>query len=127
MVLRWGRRTSGSHGPRRDVPVEDVVTRGFAVAHVGVLAVVDEPRSDDALRLGVLLGHLREGDFGDHAIRSLTAAAIRSRVGRIPYSNVRAYGIGTSGTASRLTGLVSIVGSVSATIAAISPDTPKLL
>lgn len=50
MVLRWGRRTSGSHGPRRDVPVEDVVTRGFAVAHVGVLAVVDEPRGVKSLQ-----------------------------------------------------------------------------
>ena len=50
--LRWGRRTSGSHGPRRDVPVEDVVTRGFAVAHVGFLAVVDEPRGVESLQAG---------------------------------------------------------------------------
>ena len=52
MVLRWGRRTSGSHGPRRDVPVEDVVTRGFAVAHVRVLTVVDEPRGVKSLQAG---------------------------------------------------------------------------
>ena len=38
MVLRWGGRTSGAHGPRRDVSVEDAVAHGLTVAHVGVLA-----------------------------------------------------------------------------------------
>mgnify|MGYP001283363631 FL=1 len=45
-------RTSGSHGPRRDVAIEDVVIRGLAVAHVRVLAVVDEPRGVESLQAG---------------------------------------------------------------------------
>ena len=68
VVLRWGRRTSGSHGPRRDVPVEDVFARGFAVAHVGVLAVVDEPRGVKSLQAG-----------GIHAVHEPTRRVPQSR------------------------------------------------
>ena len=52
-TLLLGRgRTSSSHGPRRDVAIEDVVIRGFAVAHVRVLTLVDEPRGVKSLQAG---------------------------------------------------------------------------
>src|SRR5690606_34670532 len=54
-----------------------------------------------------------------------TALRIRSLVGSTASSSPRAYGIGTSGTATRTGGAASMPGSRSATLAMISPDTPK--
>ena len=52
-------------------------------------AVADEPCAHDTFGVR-FTRHGGKRNLGDHAIRSRTAVAIFSRVGRIPYSNVLA-------------------------------------
>ena len=91
------------------------------------LAVADEPGADDALGGRVVLRHRREANLDRaHApTRRRACARILSAVGSTKYSSGRAYGMGVSGTASLTTGALSMPGSVSATVAAISPVIPK--
>src|SRR4029077_5780567 len=92
-----------------------------------LVAVADEPGGEHALGVGFSLRQPGEQDVG-HAqalSRSCTEASIRSGVGSTACSSDRAYGIGTSGTATRRSGARSRPGAVSATRAGISPDSPN--
>src|SRR6476619_4459527 len=88
-------------------------------------ALRNEPRGDDAHRLWRILGEGWKQDVGHLATARRTAASIRSCRGSTAHSSTCAYGIGTSGTATRWTGTVSIVGSLSVTVATTSPDRPN--
>src|SRR5690606_16081650 len=65
------------------------------------LAVLDEPARHHTLRVLVLGGHGGEDDLGHVRHTAVTAALIRCGVGSTACSSGRAYGIGTSGTATR--------------------------
>lgn len=125
--LAFGCRVSQCPRRRRVNLVRDLgdLYLGDEVPFLHGGAVVSEPGGDHALRIGCLLVHQGETYLGHRPSTSLIALVMRSGIGNTACSRSRAYGIGTSGTATRRTGARSIPGSDSATTAAISPDTPN--
>src|SRR5690606_8524880 len=83
------------------------------------------PGRHHTFRVGVVGIDGGEDDRGHVAITCRTAAVMRAGVGKTAYSSTCAYGIGTSGTATRAGALRSADGSCSTTVAITSPESPK--